>query len=220
MAAQGSPTQHPRGRKGEENSPAAAADENADVDVDAGVDPDVDADATTERSQQPLSRAEVFEVLSNRRRQHVIEFLHERSGADNFQLRQLVDAVAARENDKEIAEVSSTERKRVYAALRQSHLPKLDDLGVIEYDHRRNEFAPTDRLERVRLHLEFVPEAELSWAEFFLALSGIGVTLALLVESGVPPFARLAWSSVAWLLLFGFGISAAAYAYRLRDRRL
>ncbi|MEF8780624.1 MAG: hypothetical protein V5A46_08085 [Haloferacaceae archaeon] len=218
MAAQGSPTRRRRGKDRQGDAPAA--DVNADVDPGGDADVDPGGGATAEASEGPLSREEVFEVLSNRRRQLVIEFLHERNGVDDFQLRQLVDAVAARENDKEVAEVTSTERKRVYAALRQSHLPKLDDMGVIEYDHRRNEFAPTDRLERVRLHLEFVPEAELSWAEFFLALSGIGVTLALLVESGAPPFARLAWSTVAWLFLLGFGLSSAVYAYRLRDRRL
>lgn len=170
---------------------------------------------------QSLSRDEIFDVLSNRRRQHVIEYLNERDGTgEEVGLGQLVDEVAARENDKSVAEITSTERKRVYAALRQSHLPKLDDMGVIEYDRLRNEFTPTDEIERMRLYLEFVPGERLSWAEYYLALSGLSLGVSLLVQFGVAPFDLLAWSAVAWLVVLGFGLSSVGYAYRSRQNEL
>lgn len=180
-----------------------------------GVRPDVGS-ALVDDGDRSLSREEIFEVLSNRRRQHVIEYLHAREDADEVRLCRLVDAVAARENGKPVDELTSMERKRVYAALRQSHLPKLDDAGVIEYDSRRNEFVPTDELERVRRHLEYVPESGLSWSGHYLALSGLALGVALLVSFGVPPFDLLAWSTVTWLVVAAFGLSSVVYAYRSR----
>lgn len=46
---------------------------------------------------------------------------------------ELVDVIAAEENDCEIAELTGKERQRVYTALYQSHLPNLDDHDVLTF---------------------------------------------------------------------------------------
>ena len=45
-----------------------------------------------------------------------------------------MEYVAAWENDTTVERIGSTERKRVYTALRQSHLDRMADAGIIEYD--------------------------------------------------------------------------------------
>ena len=49
----------------------------------------------------------------------------------------IAEHVAAEENDIDTNQLSSQQRKRVYIGLYQVHLPKMDDLGIIEYDQDR-----------------------------------------------------------------------------------
>lgn len=83
-----------------------------------------------------LTRDEVFDVLSSRRRRNVIHALRDAGGETT--VGDLSRQLAAWENDHEdVSSVSAKERKRVYTALRQTHLPKLDEVGVVEYDPDR-----------------------------------------------------------------------------------
>lgn len=59
---------------------------------------------------------------------------------------ELAEQIAAWENDKPIAQISSTERKRVYVALYQCHLPKMDDVGVVSFDKSRGRIGEGDYL--------------------------------------------------------------------------
>ena len=81
--------------------------------------------------QNELPRDEIFDVLSNERRQCILHYLKKQYGR-RVDLRELVNHVAAWENDIKLEQLDSAERKRVYTALRQSHLPKLEDSGLIE----------------------------------------------------------------------------------------
>lgn len=50
---------------------------------------------------------------------------------------ELAEHIAAVENDVDRSEVTSTQRKRVYISLYQSHLPKLEEAGAIDFDENR-----------------------------------------------------------------------------------
>ena len=93
-------------------------------------------ETATESDAQQLSNAitldETFDVLRNVRRRYVLRAIAEHDGPIPFG--DLVDLVAARENDAEIGAVDSGTRKAVYTSLYQSHLPKLDDMGVVVHD--------------------------------------------------------------------------------------
>jgi hypothetical protein len=52
-------------------------------------------------------------------------------------LSDLADHIAALENDTEIRLLSSQQRKRVYVALYQCHLPRMDDADVIDFENAR-----------------------------------------------------------------------------------
>lgn len=76
-----------------------------------------------------ISIDDVFTILSNSRRRAVISAL-----MDEGQLtkRELIDRVTASETDVPVPEIESDERRRVQITLHQTHLPKLEDYGVIE----------------------------------------------------------------------------------------
>ena len=79
-----------------------------------------------------LTTSEVFEVLRNFRRRHTITYL--RKQRSTISMEKLTRQIAAIENDMAPEEVTPTQYKRVYTGLYQCHLPKLDDLGVVEFD--------------------------------------------------------------------------------------
>ena len=70
-----------------------------------------------------LDRDRVFEVLQNQRRHMVVDHLLTHEG--QVAIVTLARDLAARENDKDVRAVSSTERKRVEVGLYQSHQPKM-----------------------------------------------------------------------------------------------
>lgn len=84
-------------------------------------------------SQLPLDV--IFDLLSSARRRHVVYYLLDES--ESTTLGELARHLAAIETGKSPKAVSSPERKRVYIALYQCHLPKMDDAGVIGFDGDR-----------------------------------------------------------------------------------
>jgi len=66
-------------------------------------------------------------VAENKRRRRVLQYLLDVD--DEITLDVLAERIAAEENGKDIKQISSQERKRVYVGLYQCHLPKMDDWG-------------------------------------------------------------------------------------------
>lgn len=88
-------------------------------------------DAATDR----LDRDDVFHILQCRRRRLVLKYLQEHDGPAD--MRDITERIAAVENDTTVTQLRSQERQRVYIALYQSHLPKMDRDGIISYDQDR-----------------------------------------------------------------------------------
>jgi len=124
--------------------PNAISDDEVDelLDEVGGADPDDGPD---------LSDDDVFEVLYNRRRRAVVRHLVEGDGSGS--VGDLAERIAADENDTTVRQLSSYERKRVYVALYQNHLPKMDDLGVVDYDKNRGTVRLRDPAERLEPYL-------------------------------------------------------------------
>jgi hypothetical protein len=105
------------------NGPPESAGENPATTTAAGDGPD--------RRSKDL----IFGLLSNQRRRWVLRYLAE-NGPETT-LSDLAEHIASLENDKPIRAVTSSERKRVYIALYQMHLPKMDDTGFIDFNQHR-----------------------------------------------------------------------------------
>lgn len=90
-------------------------------------------DANGRRS---IPKDDVFHTLGNPRRRQALFELYEAEGP--MVLSDLAERVASVEQDKLVRELDSQERKRVYISLHQSHLPKLEEAGFIEYSDRKH----------------------------------------------------------------------------------
>nr|WP_276295859.1 hypothetical protein [Halomicroarcula sp. ZS-22-S1] len=148
----------------------------------------------------------IFEILKNSRRREVIKYLRERG--ERVSLSDLAEHVAAVENGITTAELSSSQRKRVYVGLYQCHLPKMDDIGVVEFNQNRGHIELTDQavhFEKYLDHAEAGPSRR--WYQYYGGVSIVGVlVLALSVFAPVP-----GWAVMAMLALV-VGIAGATSA--------
>ncbi|KAA9398241.1 hypothetical protein Har1130_04710 [Haloarcula sp. CBA1130] len=88
-------------------------------------------------SDSELTRDDLFHVLQCRRRRLVLKYLHEYPGDEPADMSDIAEHIAALEHDTTVDSLRSKQRQRVYIALYQSHLPKMDDAGVINYNQDR-----------------------------------------------------------------------------------
>lgn len=93
----------------------------------------------------------VFGLLQNRRRRDVLRHLTQT--AKPIRLSELAERTAARECEKDVSQLHSQERKRVYVSLYQSHLPKLADAEVINYDKPRGTIERGPTFDQLTYHL-------------------------------------------------------------------
>jgi len=77
---------------------------------------------------------ELFEVLGNDRRRRVLRYITSPGTDEVVTLRKLAGHIAALENEIPEDQLGSQQRKRVYIALYQCHLPRMDDAGVLEFE--------------------------------------------------------------------------------------
>ncbi|ELZ20147.1 hypothetical protein C477_07006 [Haloterrigena salina JCM 13891] len=170
------------------------------------------------RNRDELTEDELFELLSNRRRRHILHTLMDE--AETVDIGDLSQEIAAAEDGLAYEEVSSSDRKRVYTALQQSHLPKLDKAGVVEFDRDRGVVEPTPALENVEIYMDVVRGREIPWSDYYLGLTAVATLLLGATVAGFPPFADL--PSYAWgvFVVVAFGVSALAHRYYARRNRL
>lgn len=156
-----------------------------------------------------LSRGEIFDLLSNERRRGVVHHL-KRNGT--MPLEELVDAVASWEGD--------TSRASVYTGLVQTHLPRLVESGVVEFDADERVVHPTDRLDSVTVYLEYSPNNDIPWAEYYLGFGAVSAALVTVVGLDIPPFDGVAMPWVAAGITAILLVSAAVHVLETRRGQL
>ena len=163
-----------------------------------------------ENADQKLAPTEIHEILSNERRRMVLSILREADGG----------TTTARDLSERIAEAETGQsppprniRQSAYVSLHQTHLPKLDELGIIDYDESAKEVSLTDKAREVSVYMETVPRYGISWSEYYVAVAIIGLLLVLAARSGVPVLSALDGSTWAILVFLVLGVSAAYQTY-------
>jgi hypothetical protein len=190
---------------------APAVQETAEVDPGESVEDDQPT-VDERRIDQELA----FRMLSCRRRRHVLHYLRQNDGAAT--LRTLSRKIAAWENDIAPDDITYQQRVRVYTALRQSHLPKMDDGGIVEFDPDRSTVALTDAATQLDVYLDVVPHDDIPWSSYYAGLGALCVGFGALVIVGLPPFSILAGGLGALLFSALFFVSGIAHV--LHDRRM
>jgi hypothetical protein len=105
------------------------------------------AKSSTDNASQPVetirvAKDDAFHILQTKRRRAVIRYILAHDEQDEFRMRDMVEEIAAWEHDTTVAGLTSQERQRVYIALYQNHLPKLDEHDIIEYNRARGFVRP------------------------------------------------------------------------------
>jgi hypothetical protein len=94
-------------------------------------------------TEQSLTQDTKFHLLQNARRRNVLRYLDENPENAESEIRAIALQLAAWENEKPPERLDASERQRVYISLYQTHLPKLADAGVINYNKPRGWVEPT-----------------------------------------------------------------------------
>jgi len=176
-----------------------------------GIDPDQTPDEEEEDTESTLSRDDTFEILSNHRRRFALHHLQQ--NGDRADLGELSEHVAAWENDIGVAEVSSSERKRVYTSLQQFHLPKMDEKGVIEFDDRDGVVELTPVAEDVDIYLEVVDGDDVPWSQYYLGLAVANLGILAGALAGIAPFTLVPSAGLALFVVTTFLVSALVHIY-------
>lgn len=183
--------------------------------------PDTRPDATRStpdggrRSPTELTTDELYHTLQCERRRLALRHLLGCEGPTDVD--SLVTAVATAERDTTVDELSDDQHQRIRLDLYQSHLPKLDDLGLVAYDQSRNVVEPTPAIDALEPYLgEGAPDvddegsaedAARNWTEYYAGTSFASLTLLGVAALGSP--VALSFRLVAALVTTAFTILTA-----------
>ncbi|WP_276258511.1 DUF7344 domain-containing protein [Haloglomus litoreum] len=152
-----------------------------------------------------IDRSEVYEILRNDRRRATIEVLRKKLGS--VSLRALSEAIAERETGE--SPPPRNVRESVYNSLHQTHLPKLDERGVIEYDRDRKTVQLEDGAREVYVHMEVVNEYGITWADYYRSLGVLALMTIVAGSLGTPFLESIDPVFIASFYLVLFALSAA-----------
>ncbi len=161
-----------------------------------------------------LTEDELFELLANSRRRYIMRALAREGGP--LEIGTLATEIAASEDGVTTKEVSSRARKRVYTAIQQSHLPKMDRTGVIEFEKDRGVVKPTPALETVETYIDVTTGGTVPWSEYYLGLTAFATLILGGSSLGMAPFALL--PELVWIALVIASFALAATFHRLHSR--
>jgi len=169
-----------------------------------------------EDTDESLSNDEIFDVLQNERRRHVLQYLRQHGGP--VSLGDLSSHVASAEYDCSTGDVSSKQRKRVYTTLQQSHLPRMDKTGIIAYDSDDGIIETTPQTEELTVYLEIVPQGEFPWREYYLSFGAISLAIVVVLWAGVYPFTLI--SPLVWATLMAVLLTLSALYHTIAAREM
>ncbi|MDY6764310.1 MAG: hypothetical protein SV377_01265 [Halobacteria archaeon] len=142
-----------------------------------------------------LEECDIHEALSNDRRIKVIRYV-------NY-IRGPVDIGEVSEHIAEVESGTSPPptnlRKSVYVSLHQTHLPKLDNLDVIEYDPNSKTINPKRNIDELNPYMRDNIDARKRSHFYYIALGLIGISALTVPVSGIASFDR---STIGVISLF------------------
>ncbi len=154
-------------------------------------------DEATEPETPPteIQLETAFDLLSNRRRLLVIKYLSEHQEAE---LSGIAEHIAALESDIPQEDVEKKDRKRVFISLYQTHIPRLEEHGIVEYDSDEGVVTLTGEELLTQALRRVDPGTDRRWVRYYLGLTvlgwiGVGASVVLsspgLEPAVIAPFA-------------------------------
>jgi hypothetical protein len=165
--------------------------------------------AAEQRAEGGLEPEEVHEILRNDRRRRTLRYLRQR--LEPVSVRDLSEHVAAAEAGESPAPRDL--RQSVYNSLHQTHLPKLDENGVLTYDTDRKTVELAEGARDITAYMGIASPLGVTWATLYRSLGVVGLLSVVFAHTVVPGLEGLLLATV-FLAVF-----AVATAYQLWSRR-
>jgi hypothetical protein len=167
---------------------------------------------TPQSRKSRIDPEEVHDVLRNDRRRLTLQYLKQR-----------LEPVEVRELSERVAELEVGEsppprniRQSVYNALNQTHLPKLEDAGLVEFDTDRKIVSLREAARELDVYMNVVTPIGISWDAYYRSLGVLGLMTVVAADTNVPLFASVDSLVFATVFLFAF---AASTSYQLWSMR-
>ena len=171
-----------------------------------------EGDVVSDAESDGLDASEIHDVLRNDRRRLVLERLRSADGTETVSdLSEHIGGIEADESPP-----PRNVRQSVYVSLHQTHLPKLDRCGVVEYESNRKTIRLTEDARRVEIYMEIVTPYGITWSEYYSMLGTLSLLVVLAALLDVPGIAAL--DPILWIVLF-LGVFGASIGYQLWSNR-
>lgn len=155
-----------------------------------------------------IPESEIHQILSNSRRRMVLRCLSESGGV--ISLKELSTRIAEAESGE--SPPPSNVRKAVYVALHQTHLPKLDDKGLIEYDRTTNQVELLGAGRDVHLFLESIAKNGATRGVLYRNVSIVALVVIIAALAEVPVISLI--GPIVWATLFlGLFVLSVVYGF-------
>lgn len=171
-------------------------------------------------NRRSLPEPIVYEILANPRRRGTIQHLTETAGGRVMSLRDLSAAIATEETGQ--SPPPSACRESVYNSLHQTHLPKLEELGVVEYDRETRAVRIRNSARAVERYMQKSALPGLRWEEYYRGLgiaALVTVVAALANVPGIGAVDPLLWAS-GFLCVFALSTGYQLWSLRWYLRQL
>lgn len=173
-------------------------------------------DGETGEKDGSLSRDELFHILRNQRRRFILHKLKYESGP--VEIRDLITQVAAWENEISAEELSSKQRRSVYNAIHQTHLPTLAEAGIVDID--RHEVELTDDTKDIDIYLELVNKGDIPWAKYYILLTSVHAISYIIVRLDITPFAGISPAAIVAVWVIALFLSSVFHYYDQHTARI
>jgi len=166
----------------------------------------------SDTNQTTLGQDEAYELLSNARRRFVISYLRSQDG--RVPLNELSQSLAAWENDIPVDETGD-QIKRIYVSLYQTHLPKLEEAGLIEYDRENSTLEIRREADRLDEYLPTDGSERSNWQLVYGALAGLGLLAYLLLS--LMPSAPVSMGQLGAIIIVAFAVASIVHQISRRS---
>ncbi|UPV74145.1 hypothetical protein M0R89_16595 [Halorussus limi] len=163
----------------------------------------------------------MFDLLGNSRRRRILRHLLDER---QITLTDLSARIAAWENDTPVADLTSRERKQVYSSLYQTHVPRLSEHGLVEYDSEERLVSLTGDADRIRRFLEVeAPDRtgfSHQWSRYFLWTAVVGSAVIAGNWLGTAPTTHVTTESLYGVLTVVFMMLSISFVMAVEGPKL
>ena len=155
---------------------------------------------------------QIHDVLRNDRRRLALQYLQQR-----------LEPVEVSELSEHIAEIEVDESppprniiQSVYNSLSQTHLPKLERLGFVDFDRDRNLVSLRETAREIDVYMNVITPLGITWESYYRILGVIGLVAVVAADTDVAFFTGVDSLPFATAFLFAFILSISYQLWSLR----